>query len=279
MNEETQKFVPGLKLGEIFYKEVISPILKADFPELKYSAGLIGEGSEILGYDTPQSTDHCWGPRIMLFLSANDYEKLAKKVLETLTAKIPAEFILPNDVYCGLQLCPSSPWSIQILDKGFGLFYGKRFVFTVSFVPRPRFYGTYLSDGKTLCEKVGVLYGSKYILSFFTRGYCYFFSINKQCKFCSLNPTRKSIGKDNILFITPSLAQELTKIAFASNPDIQYVNHCSGTHQNNDLGLKFQIDVLRAVVSETPMGVKQHMLTMPPNNLGKGLERCRTWNH
>ena len=60
----------------------------------------------------------------------------------------------------------------------------------------------------------------------------------------------------------------MTKIAFASNPDIQYVNHCSGTHQNNDLGLKFQIDVLRAVVSETPMGVKQHMLTMPPNNLG-----------
>jgi len=93
MNETNQKFIPGLQLGELFYKEVIGPILKADFPELKYFAGLIGEGSEILGYDTPQSTDHCWGPRTMLFLSDNDYEESAKKVLETLTAKIPPEFM------------------------------------------------------------------------------------------------------------------------------------------------------------------------------------------
>ena len=80
MNEENKNFIPGLKLGELFYKEVISPILKADFPELKYSAALIGEGSEILGYDTAQSTDHCWGPRTMLFFSDEDYEKVGKKV-------------------------------------------------------------------------------------------------------------------------------------------------------------------------------------------------------
>lgn len=93
MNEKSQKFIPGLKLGELFYKEVIGPILAADFPELKYSTALIGEGSEILGYDTPQSTDHCWGPRTMLFLSNEDYEKIGKKVLETLQAKLPPEFM------------------------------------------------------------------------------------------------------------------------------------------------------------------------------------------
>lgn len=52
------RFIPGLKLNELFYKEVVGPILKSEFPNLKYSAGLIGSGSEVLGYDTQQSTDH-----------------------------------------------------------------------------------------------------------------------------------------------------------------------------------------------------------------------------
>ncbi len=104
MNEEKQKFIPGLKLGGLFYKEVIGPILAADFPELKYSAALIGEGSEILGYDTPQSTDHCWGPRTMLFLSNEDYEKIGKKVLETLRVKLPTKFMgYPTKMDCPVK--------------------------------------------------------------------------------------------------------------------------------------------------------------------------------
>ncbi|MDP1718981.1 MAG: DUF4037 domain-containing protein, partial [bacterium] len=92
MTSNSKKFIPGLKLSELFYKEVIGPILRANFPNLKHSAALIGEGSEVLGYDNQQSTDHCWGPRIILFLSDGDYQKLSKKVLETVTAKIPAKF-------------------------------------------------------------------------------------------------------------------------------------------------------------------------------------------
>ena len=85
-------FIPGLRLGELFYQEIIRPILVKDFPRLKYSAGLLGEGSEILGYDTIQSTDHCWGPRTMLFLTDDDYRKVNKNILKTLVVKIPAEF-------------------------------------------------------------------------------------------------------------------------------------------------------------------------------------------
>ena len=52
------KFIPGLTLSELFYTEVVMPILESEFTNLKYSAGLIGSGSEVLGYDTQQSTDH-----------------------------------------------------------------------------------------------------------------------------------------------------------------------------------------------------------------------------
>lgn len=90
--DKEKQFISGLELGKLFYEEMISPIMAKDFPRLKYSAGLLGEGSEILGYDTIQSTDHCWGPRVMLFLDNEDYQKLSKKVSKTLIAKIPAEF-------------------------------------------------------------------------------------------------------------------------------------------------------------------------------------------
>ena len=57
------EFIPGLQLSELFYQEAVKPILQAVFPHLVYSAALIGPGSEVLGYDTPQSMDHNWGPK------------------------------------------------------------------------------------------------------------------------------------------------------------------------------------------------------------------------
>lgn len=65
-------FVPGLRLGELFYEEVVRPALEDVFPGLTHSAALIGSGSEVLGFDTEMSTDHDWGPRVMLFLREED---------------------------------------------------------------------------------------------------------------------------------------------------------------------------------------------------------------
>ncbi len=69
-NEQKRpSFVPGLVLAEGFFQEEVRPILEANFPNLKYSAALIGHGSEVLELDTEMSADHHWGPRVMLFLS------------------------------------------------------------------------------------------------------------------------------------------------------------------------------------------------------------------
>jgi hypothetical protein len=62
------EFVPGLELCGAFYGEVVRPLLGRIAPGLPHSAALIGEGSEVLRLDTPMSTDHDWGPRVMLFL-------------------------------------------------------------------------------------------------------------------------------------------------------------------------------------------------------------------
>jgi len=56
-------FIPGLELSRRFYWEAVRPVLDAEFPGLRHSAALIGTGSEVLGFDTPMSSDHHWGPR------------------------------------------------------------------------------------------------------------------------------------------------------------------------------------------------------------------------
>lgn len=46
------QFIHGVQLKEMFYREAVAPILLAAFPGLRYSAALIGYGSDVLGYDS-----------------------------------------------------------------------------------------------------------------------------------------------------------------------------------------------------------------------------------
>ena len=86
-----QNFIPGLDLSELFYEEAVKPILDKHFPDLPHSAALLGLGSEVLGFDTPQSMDHDWGPRLMLFLSASDHAALQTELDQVLRQELPPE--------------------------------------------------------------------------------------------------------------------------------------------------------------------------------------------
>lgn len=86
-----KKFLPGLRLCEQFYKEVVKKLIETKFLGLKYSAGLIDYGSEVLGFDTERSTDHHWGPRVLLFLSQKDIGK-KKQISDFLSKNLPATF-------------------------------------------------------------------------------------------------------------------------------------------------------------------------------------------
>lgn len=85
----TSPFVPGLRLAGLFYTEVARPLLAAEFPGLEYAAALLGRGSEVLGFDTPRSVDHDWGPRLQVLLP--DHE-LASRVDGVLASRLPATF-------------------------------------------------------------------------------------------------------------------------------------------------------------------------------------------
>ena len=61
-------FVPGRELSRAFYHEVVRPLLGGQ----AHAAALLGWGSDVLGYDTARSTDHGWGPRLLIFLERAD---------------------------------------------------------------------------------------------------------------------------------------------------------------------------------------------------------------
>ncbi|MGO9606311.1 MAG: hypothetical protein ACLQAT_23465 [Candidatus Binataceae bacterium] len=44
-----QRFIRGLELNRSFYREAVAPILASVFSDLRYSAALIGRGSDVLG--------------------------------------------------------------------------------------------------------------------------------------------------------------------------------------------------------------------------------------
>lgn len=105
------EFIPGLQLSGLFYHDAVRPILEAHFPELVYSAALIGSGSEVLGFDTPMSSDHHWGPRVMLFFNEQDYERYSQPAHEALANELPftfrdypTHFSVPNPDDHGVQL-------------------------------------------------------------------------------------------------------------------------------------------------------------------------------
>lgn len=82
----------GLELSEAFYWKAVRPLLALYFPDLPHSAALIGSGSEILGFDDAMSTDHHFGPRVMLFLRCEDHARHADALRTMLAHQLPHTF-------------------------------------------------------------------------------------------------------------------------------------------------------------------------------------------
>ncbi len=77
-------FVSGIDLSRLFYIEVVRPLME----ERTHSAARLGSGSDVLGFDTPRSTDHGWGPRLHLFVAASDVD-VVRTIIDS---SLPEEF-------------------------------------------------------------------------------------------------------------------------------------------------------------------------------------------
>jgi len=85
-------FIKGLKLNEDYAHHVVKPLIDRHYPSLNYALGLIGYGSDVLGFDTEISMDHNWGPRLILFLEEYQYYELREELDELLRLQLPVVF-------------------------------------------------------------------------------------------------------------------------------------------------------------------------------------------
>jgi Domain of unknown function (DUF4037) len=82
----------GIELCRYFYQEAVRPLLDQHFPNLPHTAALIGSGSDVMGFDDGMSTDHDWGPRLLLFLRAAEATQSASLLSAMLAHNLPATF-------------------------------------------------------------------------------------------------------------------------------------------------------------------------------------------
>lgn len=80
-------FLPGLQLSRAFYSEAVRPLLHG----VRHSAARIGPGSEVLGFDTPRSADHEWGPRLEVFVAPADADRIPE-LDRRLSERLPRTF-------------------------------------------------------------------------------------------------------------------------------------------------------------------------------------------
>ena len=89
-----KKEISGLELSKCYYETYGKAMLKEQFPEYadRVAAGLVGHGSECLGFDDMWSKDHDFGPAFCLWLTEEDYEKVGQKMQEAYEA-LPKAFM------------------------------------------------------------------------------------------------------------------------------------------------------------------------------------------
>lgn len=72
----------GLELSEKYYKAYGENMLNEQFPEIadQAAAGLVGYGSECLGFDDEISRDHDYGPSFCIWLPREIYEQYGREM-------------------------------------------------------------------------------------------------------------------------------------------------------------------------------------------------------
>jgi hypothetical protein len=156
--------MPGLLLSRYLYQDTMVPLLERYFPAMRYSAALIGPGSEVLGYDTPISIDHDWGPRLQLFLSEEDLAQRGENIDDLFREQLPDDvrgystlFGLPDVEGARQREAAAGPVDHRVEVHSVDRYFSKRLGFDSS--PSPSAADWLIAPEQTLLElTVGQVY-------------------------------------------------------------------------------------------------------------------------
>jgi hypothetical protein len=81
----------GRELARRFHADVVAPLLARSMPGLRYAAGRLGSGSDVLGFDDVMSRDHDWGCRLTLLVGERDRDAVPA-IRGLLDEKLPESY-------------------------------------------------------------------------------------------------------------------------------------------------------------------------------------------
>ncbi|WP_223167936.1 DUF4037 domain-containing protein [Nonomuraea sp. SYSU D8015] len=87
-------------------------------PRVAHSAALVGPGSEVLEFDTARSADHDWGPRVLVFVAAEQVAEVEAKVTAGLPERfrgLPTVFGYHGEVRPGVRVADLGGWLVEQL--------------------------------------------------------------------------------------------------------------------------------------------------------------------
>lgn len=95
----------GIQLSEKLFTDIVYPVLVDKFYDSinDISVALLGEGSEVLGYDDEISQDHNFCPRMIIFVKDKKYPQIVSELRQEIISSSPEEFFgfkLLNSHYC-----------------------------------------------------------------------------------------------------------------------------------------------------------------------------------
>ncbi len=94
VHEDLTPQITGLELCRRYYEEYGKPMIAEKFPEYekRIAVGLVGKGSDCFGFDDKQSADHDFGPRFVMWLTKETYERIGAQ-LQRAYDELPTEYL------------------------------------------------------------------------------------------------------------------------------------------------------------------------------------------
>jgi hypothetical protein len=81
----------GRELARQFHADVVARVLARAMPRLRYAAGRLGSGSDVLGFDDAMSRDHDWGCRLNQLVDSTDHGAVPQ-VRQLLERELPQSY-------------------------------------------------------------------------------------------------------------------------------------------------------------------------------------------
>lgn len=105
----------GLALSELYFETYGRPLLEGKYARYRnrIAAGLVGHGSECLGFDDEFSRDHDFGPGFCLWLTAEDYDVIGVELQRDYN-NMPKEFL----GFAGRKSTPQGTGRVGVFETG-----------------------------------------------------------------------------------------------------------------------------------------------------------------